>query len=234
MRALSAEVCAAVWDDGFALIEGVFGENEVSLLVDAVTARASAGPRKGGVRDLLELEAIRTLSQSAALSDLVEPILGGTAKVVRATLFDKTGEANWKVPWHQDVTIAVSQRVEIEGFGPWSVKDGVLHVQAPTEILEKMISVRVHLDDCPAENGALRVIAGSHHSGRMPADSADGFLRGGGLVTCAMKRGGVLLMRPLLFHASSAATVPSHRRVIHFDYAAVELPLGMRWAVDQA
>jgi ectoine hydroxylase-related dioxygenase (phytanoyl-CoA dioxygenase family) len=164
----------------------------------------------------------------------VRPVLGSAAKVVRATLFDKTDAANWKVPWHQDVTIAVSRRVEAEGFGPWSLKAGVLHVQAPTEILDRMISVRVHLDDCPAENGALRVIVGSHRFGRKPADSADEFLRGSSVVACAMKRGGVLLMRPLLFHASSAATMPSHRRVIHFDYAAAELPVGMGWAVDQA
>ena len=234
MRFVAADICASILDDGFGLVEGVFDEDEVSKLSEAVGTKASASPRKGGVRDLLELEEIRTLSMSETLGGLVRPILGGAAKVVRATLFDKTDKANWKVPWHQDVTIAVCRRVETEGFGPWSLKAGVLHVQAPTEVLQKMISVRVHLDDCPAVNGALRVIAGSHHLGRMPADSAGQFLRSGGVITCAMKRGGVLLMRPLLFHASSAATVPSHRRVIHFDYAAAELPVGMGWAVDQA
>jgi ectoine hydroxylase-related dioxygenase (phytanoyl-CoA dioxygenase family) len=230
----ASDFCASVRDNGFALVEGVIGEEEVSLLREALMAKGSTGSRKGGVRGLLEFEAVRALSQSAAIVGLVRPILGGTARVVRATLFDKTDAANWKVPWHQDVTIAVSQRIEAEGFGPWSVKAGILHVQAPTAILERMISVRVHLDDCPPENGALKVIAGSHRSGRMPADSAGQFLRSGGVITCAMKRGGVLLMRPLLFHASSAATAPSRRRVIHFDYAATGLPVGMDWAVDQA
>jgi phytanoyl-CoA dioxygenase PhyH len=234
VRFVAADLCASVLDDGFALVEGVFDEDEVSLLKKAVGEKPSIGPRRGGVRDLLELEAIRTLSRSEALCCLVRPVLGSAAKVVRATLFDKTDAANWKVPWHQDVTIAVSRRVEAEGFGPWSLKAGVLHVQAPTEILDRMISVRVHLDDCPAQNGALRVIAGSHRSGKVPADSAGEFLRDGSVVACAMMRGGVLLMRPLLFHASSAATMPSHRRVIHFDYAAAELPVGMGWAVDQA
>jgi ectoine hydroxylase-related dioxygenase (phytanoyl-CoA dioxygenase family) len=174
------------------------------------------------------------LARNSAVRRLVEPILGPKAKVVRGILFDKTGTANWKVPWHQDVTIAVGRRFEAVGFGPWSTKEGVLHVQPPAKILEKMISIRIHLDDCPQENGALRVIPGSHRSGRLPASLEDGSLGGKPVVVCALRSGGVLLMRPLLLHASSAAAAPAHRRVIHFDYASAELPVGMGWAVDQA
>ena len=149
-------------------------------------------------------------------------------------MFDKTEGANWKVPWHQDVTIAVCNKIEADGFGPWSTKAGVLHVQPPAEILERMISVRLHLDDCPAENGALRVLAGSHLDGKVSERMIQQVAERPDAVTCTMKRGGALIMRPLLIHASSASTIPGHRRVIHFDYAAAELPVGMGWAADQA
>ena len=37
-------------------------------------------------------------------------------------------------------------------------------------------------------------------------------------------------MRPLLVHASSPATVPSRRRVVHLEFAAAELPSPLEWA----
>jgi hypothetical protein len=74
--------------------------------------------------------------------------LGSVAAPVKATLFDKTPDANWLVPWHQDLTISVKERVDIDGFGPWTVKAGVLSVQPPVSILERMLAIRIHLDDC--------------------------------------------------------------------------------------
>jgi Phytanoyl-CoA dioxygenase (PhyH) len=218
--------------DGFALVEGVFEEKTVERLREFVEAEATTSTGKGGVRNLLELPQMRVLAECAVLRDLIVPVIGTDAKVVRGILFDKTSDANWKVPLHQDVTIAVSQRVESDGYGPWSTKAGVLHVQPPAAVLEKMISVRIHLDDCPEENGALRVIAGSHRSGKLPASLPEEYFMSHPFVVCEVKSGGVLLMRPLLLHASSAATIPAHRRVIHFDYAATELPAGMGWAAD--
>ena len=92
---------------------------------------------------------------------------GVRAFPVRALLFDKPPEANWKVPWHQDLSIAVRHKRDITGFGPWSNKAGVLHVQPRVNVLESMLTVRIHLDDCGKQNGALRVIPGSHTRGRL-------------------------------------------------------------------
>ncbi len=132
------------------------------------------------------------------------------------------------------MTIAVNQKVEAAGYGPWSVKAGILHVQPPASVLERMVSVRLHLDDCPEENGALRVIAGSHTSGKLDERLIHDIAKRSVAVTCAMQRGGVLIMRPLLLHASSTSSFPGHRRVVHFDYAASELPAGMGWAEAQS
>jgi hypothetical protein len=87
-------------------------------------------------------------------------------------MFDKTLEANWAVAWHQDRTLPVAERFEIEGFGPWSTKDGLLHVAPPFEILARMITLRVHLDPVDAANAPLRAALGSHRLGRVAAKHA--------------------------------------------------------------
>jgi ectoine hydroxylase-related dioxygenase (phytanoyl-CoA dioxygenase family) len=165
---------------------------------------------------------------------LVDTHLAGAAFPVRATLFDKTAGANWRVPWHQDLTIPVAARAEVPGYGPWSVKAGVLHVQPPARVLEQMLSVRIHLDDCPASNGALRVLAGTHRLGRLTPGQIAEQRRREAPVACDVAAGGVLLMRPLLLHASYSASQAAHRRVIHIDYACHPLDGGLRWAAEAA
>lgn len=169
------------------------------------------------------------LARSDPLRRLIEAALGPAAFPVRGIFFDKTPETNWRVPWHQDLTITVAEQVVTEGFGPWSVKDGVVHVQPPAPLLARMATIRLHLDDCPADNGALRVIPGSHLHGELSATQIEEFTRTRRAVVCEIPRGGVLLLRPLLLHASSPASVPAHRRVLHLEYAAERLPNGLKW-----
>lgn len=220
---------------GFAILEDTLPIRSVAALLRALEEVNSAiCIREGGgifaLRNLLDVApATRQLAQSTELRNLVEPVLGPDFFAVRGILFDKIPGANWKVPWHQDVTIAVQERVEVEGFGPWSVKANVLHVQPPTVILEQMISVRLHLDNCGEENGALRVIPGSHNRGRIPEAQIARVREEKPEHVCEVATGGALLMRPLLLHASSASRVPGHRRVVHLDFASVHLPAGLRW-----
>jgi len=153
---------------------------------------------------------------------------------VQGIFFDKPADANWKVQWHQDLSIPVKARVEVPGFGPWSKKAGVPHVQAPNWLLERMLIVRLHLDANTEENGPLRVIAGSHLRGRLTREQIQWWREQGEELVCTVPRGGALLMRPLLLHASSAARTSAHHRVIHLEYAAERLPDGLAWAVDAA
>lgn len=222
--------------DGFAIVEGVIPPSRLAALIDAVAtlgARQAVRERSGStyaVRRLCEtVPAVRDLAVLHDVRSLVEPVLGAKARVVRSLLFDKSPAANWKVPWHQDLTIAVKRRRDVGGFGPWSVKAGVPHVQPPVAILEKVVTVRLHLDDCGADNGPLRVLAGSHARGVLDA-ARIAFLRQSiPETTCTVAAGGVVLMRPLLLHASSPADRPGHRRVIHLEFAAEELPGGLEW-----
>ena len=162
--------------------------------------------------------------------------MGGTAlralraRPVRSILFDKTADSNWLVPWHQDLTIALAQAHERPGWGPWSVKRGVPHARPPAGVLESMITLRLHLDDCPMANGALRIVPGSHRLGVIAAADIAGLREARGEVVCEAAAGTVLFMRPLLLHASSKSTAPARRRVLHVEYAAMDLPAPLRWA----
>jgi ectoine hydroxylase-related dioxygenase (phytanoyl-CoA dioxygenase family) len=158
------------------------------------------------------------------------PILDEDFRAVRGIFFDKTAGANWPVLWHQDLCLAVKERRDLKGWSNWSVKRGVTHVQPPPEILARMVTMRLHLDDCPIENGALRVVPGSHHEGLLSRTAIQKMTIGPGEAVIA-KAGDAVFMRPLLLHASSAACRPSHRRVLHLEFAPSDLlPADLAWA----
>jgi hypothetical protein len=190
----------------------------------------TGGGVRGGLR--LRIGAIPAIGRSAArapLAHLASEILGRRAFPVRAICFDKTARVNWKVAWHQDLTIAVRERVEVSGFGPWSVKEGITHVQPPIEVLERMVTLPLHLDDCGVAHGPLRVIPRSHTLGRLASADIAAIRACAEEQLCVGSAGDIVAMKPLLLHASSAATEPGHRRVLHIEYAADPLPGGVEW-----
>ncbi|HEY0098873.1 MAG TPA: phytanoyl-CoA dioxygenase family protein [Pyrinomonadaceae bacterium] len=230
-----SEVAATVEREGFAIVPGVIGEGEIAR-ANAMLERAEHSDgvrRRGGVyaiRNLLEaVPGLYELIEATPVRALAAQVLGAQCFVVRSILFDKTPEANWKVAWHQDLSIAVRERRNAEGFGAWSEKAGVTHVQPPAEVLEGMLAVRLHLDASDEANAPLRVLPGSHLRGRLSAEAIARMQEESEIVSCLVPRGGALLMRPLLLHASSAARVPFHRRVVHLEFAAGELPAGLAW-----
>lgn len=222
--------------DGFTIVPGVIDRRTVLDLIDALAALVPGGSalERGGrvyaSRNLLtDSPRVRDLSTSPGIRALVEPVLGPNAFAVRGLLFDKTPEANWMVPWHQDLTVAVRARVDAPGYGPWTVKTGVPHVQPPVDVLTRMVSVRVHLDDCHDGSGPLRVLPGSHREGRLGVEQTRAWLERVPAVACPIPSGGALVMRPLILHASSPSDDPGHRRVIHLEFAADPLPSGVEW-----
>jgi hypothetical protein len=230
------ELARTIERDGFTIVPDVVAPEVVAGLIAALDALGPSpailerGGRTYAMRDLLRLvPQVRTLAGSEALRVLVGAVLGPEAFVVRGLLFDKTPEANWPVPWHQDLTIAVKVRADVPGYGPWTVKGGVPHVRPPIAVLQRMLTLRVHLDDCDATRGPLRVLPGSHGHGRLEAGETRRWLEAVPPVSCQVPRGGVLVMRPLILHASSLATDPRHRRVLHLEYAADRLPGNLEW-----
>lgn len=201
--------------DGYGVVPTLVPPELLAPALDATDALRDAGLRN----PLDTLPELRAVAQCDAISELVDDLLGSRAVLTRAILFDKTPERNWPVPPHRDTTVAVAERHEVEGYGPWSVKQGIVHVRPPDAVLAQMWTLRIALDPAPESNGALRVQPGSHR-----VESSDV-----GWVTLACEPGDVVLMRPLLMHASSRAASPTRRRVLHLEWAPGPLPAPLAW-----
>lgn len=182
-----------------------------------------------GLRNVLdEAGELRGLLRHTHFLKAIERILGDEARAVRAIVFDKPFRANWFVPWHQDQTIAVVEKIEMPGFDNWTRKAGVIHVRPPAEILSRMVTLRIHLDDTTASNGALRVVPGSHTGGIIGPDRIAQYVASG-VEICEVPAGGAMLMCPLLLHSSEASDIAGHRRVLHIEFSADELPVPLLW-----
>jgi ectoine hydroxylase-related dioxygenase (phytanoyl-CoA dioxygenase family) len=214
--------------DGFKLAKGVLGPAcRRDLIAELMVA---LGDSPAGLRGLAHrFPRVARLARSHAVRALVEPVLGPGMRLVRSLLFNKGRGINWQVGWHQDLTIAVQRREQVAGYDGWSTKDGIEHVQPPLQVLERMVTIRLHLDPADATNGALWVSPGSHRMGRLRADEAARVAEHGGRKVCAVEAGDAVMLRPLLLHASGKSLVPAPRRVIHLEFAAMELPLPLAW-----
>jgi len=162
------------------------------------------------------------------MTRIVDHYLMG-ARPVRAVWFDKTLEANWAVPWHQDRTIAVRERATHPGYGPWSIKAGTVHVEPPFDLLYNMITARLHFDACPADNAPLEVIIGSHARRHAVAEVA-AMVRAGPQRLCLAAKGDLWLYRTPILHRSARAMRPGRRRVLQIDFSRENLPPGLDWA----
>jgi hypothetical protein len=187
-----------------------------------LAARVSlSGLHSAGARNLLSRGWCRALADTLAGHVALAAVIPATHAAVQCTYFEKSVDRNWLVPLHRDESVPVAARIDHALLQGWSVKEGLLHVVVPPELLQQLVAVRVHLDDCLTEDGPLRVVPGSHRH-RQEASAAEA-------VPCLARRGDVLVMSPLLLHASSKATGRSTRRVLHFVYGPPHLPMGLRW-----
>jgi ectoine hydroxylase-related dioxygenase (phytanoyl-CoA dioxygenase family) len=215
--------------DGFEIVPGLLPLHEIDTLITAI---ASATRSKAGARHLMNNADVARVAHDPRLCDLATRVLRVPAIPYRATLFDKSPGTNWLVAWHQDTALPLRQRREASGWGPWSMKAGVLHARAPAGALEQIVALRIHLDDSTSQNGPLRVVLGSHRMGVLTREAIAELTATPASRECPVPRGGALVMRPLLVHASSKAIVAAPRRVLHFEYAcSTDLEAGLRLRV---
>jgi hypothetical protein len=194
--------------------------------------RALADHRIGsrpGVRMSDEPRLTEMLAQDGSVGLIAASLTSPAARPVRAVMFDKTPEANWVVAWHQDRTIAVRERIEVNGFGPWSSKDGILHVAPPFDVLARMVTVRVHLDPVDEMNAPLWVAQGSHLQGQVSAVDAEAAASAAPQIACLAEVGDIWAYRTPILHASDRALRAGRRRVLQVDYADFNLPGGLVW-----
>lgn len=205
--------------DGAVLREGAISPADLTRLDQIAPAGAGRRLSLAGFEGPLQ-----------RLTALAAQTLGPSAMPVRAVLFNKTAEANWALGWHQDRVITVERRIEVPGFGPWTRKDGQLHVTPPMSVLEGMITLRAHLDPCGPDNAPLKVALGSHRLGRVAAGEAAEAAAGLPVIDCLAERGDIWIYSTPILHASDRARRPAARRVLQLDYAAATLPDGLTWA----
>jgi ectoine hydroxylase-related dioxygenase (phytanoyl-CoA dioxygenase family) len=211
---------------GYALADLVLADHQCEHLARSLPA-VSGG--RGGVRNLIIHPTVIRLLVHEAFGRQLWSAIGRELVAVKATMFDKTSTTNWRVQWHQDRAIAVKERLDVPGYGPWSVKSGSLHVEPPAEVLAQMLAVRIHLDPCGSENGPLRVIPGSHTLGKLVASALAEVVAKNDMIELYVPQGAIMFMRPLLVHSSLPARHLQHRRVLHIEFAPLEAISPLQW-----
>ena len=201
---------------GFEIIPAVLTDAETDCVLTAVSASKRS---RAGARHLMGDAVVSRLARDRRLVGLASAALGVPAQPYRATLFEKSLVSNWLVVWHQDTALPLEHRREAAGWGPWSTKAGVVYAHAPASALQRIVALRVHLDDSTSENGPLRVVPGSHELGVLSDAEIQALIARERPHECTVGRGGIVVMRPLLVHASSKAAIPASRRVLHLEYA---------------
>ncbi len=182
------------------------------------------------IRDVAPIS--RWINVQGPIGSVAATVLGPNAKTVRAILFDKNESANWTLGWHQDRTIAVARRHTMPGFGSWTVKDGISHVEPPFEIIERMVTLRVHLDDVGMDNAPLLVSPATHRLGKLAEASIGSVVERHGNFTCLADAGDIWLYRTAILHASGRSTANGRRRVLQLDYSSDELPDPLQWQLS--
>ena len=226
---------ASLAQQGFEIIPNLFDGEDMASVIESLD-KTPLRHGRAGARNVLRIESVRTLARDSRLITLASSLLGGDAAPFRATFFDKSSQANWLVVWHQDTALPFRERLDVKGWGPWSVKEGVVCAHAPAYVLEKILAVRIHLDDSDEQNGSLRVLPQTHKLGVLSDDAIHDLAEKIPPADCFVGAGGVLVMKPLLIHSSSKAKSENrHRRVLHVEYAAsMSFPDGIELCSDEA
>jgi hypothetical protein len=215
---------------GVEIRRAVLSEDDIQSVVSEVSLN-SEKIRRGGIRNLdKKFASIARLSHDSKILGLAGELLGGSPQLVRALFFDKTPEKNWFVTWHQDRTVALNKKAEFDGWGPWSIKEDVWHVQPPQAVLDRMLTIRLHLDPADEHSGCLKVIPGTHRLGILEPEAIDRIVRSNTALPCVVSAGDAVVMRPHVLHSSAKSLRQPHRRVVHLEYSDYELPPGLHWA----
>ncbi len=222
-------------EQGYAVIPNIFSAIEIENIKQVIE---QSDKSKETFRKSADLFAIRQFLKELpdaanhilndCLINTIRKIFGQDYFITKSIYFDKPGASNWYVAYHQDLTISVDNKIETEGFGPWTNKQNQFAVQPPLAFLENNFTVRIHLDETNEDNGALKVIPGSHKKGIWRADKIDFNLQEEKI--CAVPAGGIMLMHPLLMHASGRTINNKQRRVIHIEFSNKKLPENLNWS----
>lgn len=224
--------------EGFTIIDNVYSENEIEKIISEIDEVTKKEPKNSTFRKSKDLFAIRQFHKTIPetlkyifnqnLREIIQSNFGENYFITKSIYFDKPEKSNWFVAYHQDLTISVDKKVEIENFENWTVKQNQFAVQPPKEILEQNFTIRIHIDKTTKENGALKVLNKSHRKGIVRTESIE--IENEIETICEIKKGGIMIMKPLLLHASNKTTNNERRRVIHLEFSNQKLPNELEWS----
>ena len=187
--------------------------------------------RRTGIRNLeKKFKSIAQLAAEPAVLTIAASLLGKVPRFVRALFFDKTPERNWFVAWHQDRTVALNRRIDLAGWRSWTRQDGIYRTQPPRQVLDQMVTIRLHVDAADQDTGCLSVIPRSHHLGVLAVDDIKRLARKSTAHDCVVSAGDAVIMHPLVVHSSAKSKSTAHRRVVHLEFCSYDLPAGVHWA----
>ncbi len=223
-----------ITENGFAIVENIFTEKEIHNIVKIIENKKAISQNFKMEQELFaircflnEFPELKEILLNANLIKLISK-LGENYKVVKSIYFDKPIKANWTVNWHQDLTISVKEKIQTEGFINWLPKENYFSVQPNQKYLDNIITIRIHLDDCTQANGALNVLPKNFQEIIAIKNLPDNFFQN--LKVCEVAKGGVLIMKPLIWHSSKRTENSQKRRVIHLEFSNLELPKPLVWA----
>ena len=235
MNASSGNIKEEISVNGFAIVNNIYSKEEILRLIQVIERADTSNPAFRKTTDLFAIrqffkEVPQTLKTvfNTKLNSLIATLFGDKFFVVKSIYFDKPEASNWFVSYHQDLTISVNKKIELNGFGPWTVKQNQFAVQPPLKILEDNFTVRIHLDNTNIENGALKVIPQSHLKGIYRPETIDWVTESESI--CNVNKGGIMFMKPLLLHSSGRTTNSNKRRVIHIEFSRSLLPENLEWS----
>ncbi|MFC7347751.1 phytanoyl-CoA dioxygenase family protein [Chryseobacterium zhengzhouense] len=225
----------SIIENGFTVINNIFSDEEIEkisgVIQDIDTSKETFRKSEDlfAIRQFLkEIPEVKDLIFNKNLKTIIKEIFGENYFTVKSIYFDKPENSNWYVAYHQDLTISVDKKVELENFGPWTTKQNQFAVQPPLDILENIFTIRIHLDDTDENNGALKVIPKSHAKGIYRPETIDWKVETENI--CKVEKGGIMIMKPLILHGSNRTTNGKKRRVIHIEFSDKELPEELNWS----
>ena len=224
-----------ITSNGYTIYNDVFTNEQLNAIINVITNIDTSRPTFRKTNDLFairqflkEVPQVKQLLFTDGLTKIINELFGDSYFIVKSIYFDKPEESNWFVAYHQDLTISVDRKLLVQGYGPWTVKHNQFAVQPPLNILQDNFTVRIHLDNTDEHNGALKVIKGSHLKQVYRPESIDWSTEIEHI--CPVNEGGIMIMRPLLLHASNRTTNNKKRRVVHIEFSKAQLPVGLQWS----
>lgn len=224
--------------EGFAIINNVYSKNEIENIISVIESCTESKTKNVTFRKSEDLFAIRQFHKEIPetlpfifnqhLKNIIASNFGKGYFITKSIYFDKPKKSNWFVAYHQDLTISVNKKIEAANFENWTVKQNQFAVQPPKEILEDNFTIRIHIDTTTQHNGALKVINNSHSKGILRVENLN-FEKEKETI-CEVEKGGIMIMKPLLFHASNKTTNNERRRVIHLEFSKQQLPERLEWS----